>query len=196
VITNHHQNMQYINFATTNQNKIKEASHILGIAINSLEIDLLEPQSLDVTEVSIIKAKDAFSKTQLPVIVEDTGLAINSLNGLPGALIKWFIDTIGNDGIIRILSTYTDRKAYAITSVAFCDGGKVKVYTGQISGCISLEPRGENGFGWDKIFIPDGSSLTFAEMSQEEKNNFSMRTIAFKKMSDDLTTKSQPSQQT
>jgi XTP/dITP diphosphohydrolase len=188
--------MKNIHFVTTNQNKIAEASQILGISVNSLKIDLLEPQGLDVVEISRIKAKDAFEKTGLPVIVEDTGLEINSLNGLPGALIKWFMDSVGNDGIIRMLATYTDRSAKATTSVAFCDGDEVKTYIGEITGSIALEPRGENGFGWDKIFIPDSISLTFAEMSQEEKNNFSMRTIAFKKMSDDLTTKSQPSQQT
>jgi XTP/dITP diphosphohydrolase len=175
-----------INFVTTNKNKLSEASKILGIQVNSINLDLLETQSLSVIDVVSSKVKDAYDKAGTPVIVEDTGLVINCLNGLPGALIKWFMDSVGNEGIIKIISAYEDKLAKAITVVAYYDGIEIQIFTGEINGKISSIVLGEKGFGWDKIFIPNGSNLTFAQMTPKEKLKFSMRTIAFLKMKESL----------
>lgn len=119
-------------------------------------------------------------------MVEDTSLEIKSWNGLPGALIKWFLDTVGNKGILKMLGDSSDRSALAKTAVAYFDGAHTHVFVGEIEGSLSYEELGENGFGWDTIFIPSGSEKTFAQMTEQEKNSISMRKLAFEKMRQSL----------
>ena len=123
------------------------------------------------------------------IIVEDNGLYIESLNGLPGPLIKWFMKSLDNDGLYKITESFDNKKAEAkvIIGVSFEDG-KVDFFDGSIEGTI-VSPRGENGFGWDKIFMPNGFDKTFAEMKPEEKNEISMRKVAFQKLKDYLNKK-------
>lgn len=173
-------------FATTNLGKLDEARSILGVDIIPVKLDLNEIQEIDVIYVSKNKVVEAFNKTNQSIIVEDTGLSFDALNGLPGALIKWFLESLGNEGLIKILSTYKNKKAKVTTAVSYYDGKEVITCFGALEGSISDEPRGENGFGWDKIFIPNGYNKTFAEMTHDEKNNISMRSIAFKKLSEKL----------
>jgi non-canonical purine NTP pyrophosphatase (RdgB/HAM1 family) len=109
------------------------------------------------------------------VIVEDTGLYLDALNGLPGALVRWFLVTIGPAGICALIPAGADRRATARTAVALCDGGGVEVFVGETPGVVAAAPAGAGGFGWDPIFRPDGASRTFAEMDQAEKNVYSMR---------------------
>ena len=91
---------------------------------------------------------------------------------MPGALIKWFMDEVGNDGILKMLSSETNRKAIAKTAIGFFDGTKAHIFTGSISDTAPDTVRGTGGFGWDPIFIPDGSTKSFAEMSDVEKMLF------------------------
>ena len=114
-------------------------------------------------------------------MVEDTGLFFAAWNGLPGALIKWFDRYVGNVGICKMIDEFSIRNAWAKTVVATYDG-QVHLFTGKIEGQITLAPRGEEGFGWDKIFIPDGTVKTFAEMTSSEKDKHSMRRQAFEAM--------------
>ncbi|MCP6646449.1 non-canonical purine NTP pyrophosphatase, partial [Klebsiella pneumoniae] len=79
-----------------------------------------------------------------------------ALNGLPGALVKWFLATIGPAGIAVLIPPGTDRSARARTAVAICEGGNVEILTGETSGIVTPSPRGDGGFGWDPIFQPDG----------------------------------------
>ena len=124
-------------------------------------------------------------------MVEDTGLFIRSLGGLPGALVKWFIATIGVSGICRILQGYPSRSAYAKTVVAIFDGEtKPRLFRGTVYGRIALEPRGPGEFGWGKVFIPRGSEKTFGEMSSEEKDSYSMRRQALDRLRAYLTSAS------
>ncbi|MBL8149414.1 MAG: RdgB/HAM1 family non-canonical purine NTP pyrophosphatase [Blastocatellia bacterium] len=171
--------MEKLYFLTGNSNKVREAQEILGIEIEQVAIDLDEPQTVEVESVIDYKARQAYSKLQHPVIVEDTGLSLNAWNGLPGALIKWFLERIGNEGLIKMLQPFDDRSAKAVTIVGFFDGSRLVVARGEVSGTISTEVLGENGFGWDKIFIPEGYNRTFAQMDKEEKNLISMRRRAF-----------------
>lgn len=173
-------------FATKNKNKLQETNKILGLSLKQLEIDLVEPQATEVEVVVKEKAKTAFLKTNQPVLVEDTSLGFLAWRGLPGALIKWFLKTVGNEGIIKMLENETDRRAVVKSAFGFCAGDEVKIYIGEIKGEIAREERGENGFGFDQIFIPKNYKKTFAEMTKEEKNQISMRKIALQKLKVDF----------
>jgi len=170
--------MKGFKFATGNQNKLKEAREILGFEIEQLDIDIEEIQEVDVRKVIEHKAKAAFDRVGAPVLVEDTSLNIEALNGFPGALIKWLLKAIGNEGICKILSVFPNKKARAVACVGVYDGENMIIGEGIIDGVIGELPRGENKFGWDPIFIPDGYQETFAEMMPEEKNKISMRRLA------------------
>jgi XTP/dITP diphosphohydrolase len=169
-------------FATTNINKLQEISDILGFPLEQIALDLFEPQGLDVAEVVAIKAKDAYERTGKAVLVEDTGLTFIAWNGLPGALIKWFLDTVGTEGMLRMLVGDTDRRAIARTAIGFYDGTQLHIFIGELRGQIPTAIRGNGDFGWGPLFIPDGHTHSFAEMSKEEKNAISMRKIAVEKM--------------
>ncbi|MFA5432472.1 MAG: RdgB/HAM1 family non-canonical purine NTP pyrophosphatase [Candidatus Paceibacterota bacterium] len=167
-------------FVTGNCQKLKEFEAILGIKLNHSDADLDEIQSVDVEEVAIHKVKQAYELLKKPVIVEDTGLYFEELNGLPGALIKFFIKKLTLNQICSLIKK--NRKAIAITCIAFFDGKEVKTFKGETKGEIAKEPRGTNGFGWDSIFIPFGYSRTFAEITSNEKSINSMRKQAIERL--------------
>jgi XTP/dITP diphosphohydrolase len=169
-------------FATGNQNKLREVNSILGKNLEHIELDLVEPQAVDVAEVVKDKARDAFEQTGKLVLVEDTSLEFACWNGLPGALVKWFMDSIGNEGILKMMANEDNRVATAKTAVAFFDGTTAQVFTGEVTGTIPTEIKGTSGFGWDPIFVPDGHTKSFAEMTPEEKNEVSMRRMALNKL--------------
>lgn len=165
-------------FATTNQNKINEVTRMLGGSIEvegtSLEID--EIQSLDPQKVVESKARAYFKELKRPLIVEDTSLSFNGLNGLPGPYINDFAKALGNKGLIALLSNSDNRRA--LCSVSFClilSDEKLFTFKGETEGEIASSERGENGFGFDTIFIPLGQEKTFAEMQDFEKDTYSMR---------------------
>lgn len=176
-------------FATQNENKFREARDILGCDLKQVTIELFEPQGLKVEDVVCEKAKNAFQKTGEAVLVEDTSLEFEAWNGLPGALVKWFLDAVDCAGILKMLREETNRKAVAKTAVGFFDGVDFQVFVGEISGIIPDEVRGSHGFGFDSIFIPDGFEKSFAEMTALEKNTISMRKIAFTRMKKALSQK-------
>lgn len=167
-----------LKFATGNENKLREARSILGNDLESVKIDMIEIQDKDMLEVVKHKARDGYIKTGEQIMVEDSSLIIESMNGMPGPFIKWYLEGIGLEGIIAFLRN-KNRKAKAVAYVVSYDGLDYTIGYGEISGEITDEPRGENGFGWDKIFKPNGSDFTFGEMALEEKNKYSMRKLAF-----------------
>lgn len=169
-------------FVTSNAGKVREVEAILGRPIEQLALDVPEIQALDVQDVVREKARAAFALAGQPVLVEDTGLYIEALHGLPGALVRWFLATIGPAGICVLLPPAAARDATARTALALCDGESVDVLTGETRGIIVPSPRGDSGFGWDPIFQPLGASGTFAEMGQAEKNRYSMRRRALERM--------------
>ncbi len=170
-------------FITGNQGKFGEASKIIP-ELEQKDIDLVEIQSLDPKVIIQSKLEEAKKNIQGNIVVEDGSLYIESLNGLPGPLIKWFMKALDNDGLYKITESLESNKAIAkvIIGVSF-ESGIIEFFEGSISGVI-VSPRGENGFSWDKIFMPDGYDKTFAEMMIEEKNEISMRKIAFQKLKD------------
>jgi XTP/dITP diphosphohydrolase len=171
-------------FVTTNEHKRREVEAILGIELERAAPDVPEVQALDFAEVAARKAIDAYEALGAPprpVLVEDSGLVIWAWNGLPGALTKWFLSSVGYGGILRMLRG-EDRRARAVCAVAGADNrGQVRVFQGEVRGEISPEPRGEGGFGWDPIFVPEGCELTYAQMG-EAKNEDSHRARAFRQV--------------
>ena len=162
-------------FVSSNPGKVREVEAILGIPVTQLPLDLPEIQALDVETVVTDKARRAFAAAGAPVVVEDTGLYLDALHGLPGALVRWFLVTIGPAGICGLIPPGADRAATARSAVAICDEQGIEVLTGETRGAIVAGPRGNQGFGWDPIFCPEGATRTFGEMDLEEKFRYSMR---------------------
>jgi len=169
-------------FITSNPHKVREVRTILGTDfpynIEAKSIELEEYQFEDPDLIAIRKCKDAAEMVQLhPLIVEDTSLCFNALGGLPGPYVKSFEKKIGNEGLVKLVTGFTDKTAEAVAYIAFWDGQAMTVFKGQVSGKI-VPPRGPvDSFGWDPIFQPNGYDKTFAELGSE-KNKISHRVKA------------------
>jgi non-canonical purine NTP pyrophosphatase (RdgB/HAM1 family) len=170
-------------FITGNKNKFEEVKSILG-NIEQLDIDLPEIQDIDARKVIRAKLLEALNYKNAEFIVEDTSLYFNCLNGLPGPLIKWFMEAIGNEGLFNVVQKLKNDKAKAKTIIGYAKNEEeIYFFEGSIRGKI-VRSKGTSGFGWDPIFQPEGFSKTFAEMSKEDKNFTSMRRIALNKLNE------------
>lgn len=166
---------------TTNKNKLAEINEILGTNHKVSKIDIPEIQSLDLDEVIADKAKKAYQITGKPVLVEDISFNIHALKGLPGPFVKYFMQTLGTEGTVKLVGrAKTDTTVVA--AVAIYDGRELKIFKGEVQGTLSRKNRGESGFYFDKIFIPKGYKQTYAEMPQELKNRISHRAKALRKL--------------
>lgn len=203
-----HKHNNTIVFYTTNIGKVNEVQKEfiklkLDYNIKILDVDIPEIQSISVKEVIEHKLeyiKQKMSPHELATqsfIVEDTGLSIDNMNGFPGALIKFYLNSINTSGISKFNGC---SKACAETWIGFWDSKTQtnNYFIGNVSGIISTEPRGHNGFGYDPIFIPDNINeyeiqtsndenviyqnnkylLTFAEFNDAQKAMCNQRTIA------------------
>ncbi len=172
-------------FVTGNKRKFEEAREILGdvgIDIAWKNIDLKEIQADSLEEIAKEKAIDAYEKLREPCFVEDAGLFVKALNNFPGQYSKFVLNTIGYEGIIKLMKNEMDRTAEFRAVIAFTDGKEVKTFKGVVKGKIALKPSGESGFGFDPIFIPNGYEKTFAD-DPVTKNRISHRRnalLAFK----------------
>lgn len=171
---------------TGNQNKVTEFERLLGVELENIKLDLVEIQSTDVRDVARHKAEEGYKKLRRPCFVDDTGLTIHCWGELPGALIKWFLESVGNEGILDMLKSAPSRSATVTTAIGFCNQNGSQVFVGELDGKIADKSKGENGFGYDPIFIPKDSNRTFAEMTNAEKDAISMRAIASKAMKQSL----------
>ncbi|ODN01808.1 Inosine triphosphate pyrophosphatase [Orchesella cincta] len=173
-------------FVTGNKDKLREVTQILGegfpFKITNQDIDLPEYQG-EPDEVSRLKCQSAYEIIKRPVIVEDTCLCFNAMEGLPGPYIKWFLKKIGSEGLFKMLHGFDDHSAFALASFAYCSGNveEIEIFKGITNGTI-VRPRGSQGFGWDVCFKPDGYEQTYAEMSAEAKNEISHRKRAVEAM--------------
>ena len=176
-----------LKFVTGNTHKLREAQEILGIDLEQQALDHLhEIQTADVRQLVEHKAEQAWQELRCPVMVEDSGLIFIAWNGLPGALVKWFENSVGCEGMLKMLEPFENRQAEAVCLAAVYDGEALVVGEGRVTGFIAREIRGRQGFGWDVIFIPEGDSRTYAEMSSEEKNSMSHRRQAFESLKSQL----------
>lgn len=166
-----------IHFITGNEGKARELQAFVP-NVRQLKVDLPEIQSLDPHKIIRAKLEAAFAHHKGPLMVEDTSLCVEGLQGLPGPLVKWFEQTIGDTGIYKMAQCFGNMHATARVVIGYAEHpGDTHFFEGTISGTI-VAPRGTNGLGWDIIFQPDGHHQTFAEMTANEKNAVSMRRLA------------------
>lgn len=161
-------------FITGNKHKFSEVKAILG-DVEQLDIDLPEIQELDPENIVEAKLLEALKHKKGEFIVEDTSLHMECLKGLPGPLIKWFIQAMGIEGIAEMAARMGDNTAKARTIIGYAKNkDKIHYFEGTVQGQIVF-PKAESPFEWDPIFQPEGYDVSFAEMSRENKNKISMR---------------------
>jgi XTP/dITP diphosphohydrolase len=180
-------------FASHNQNKVNEIKSLLPKTVEVLSltdigfVDEIAETGLTLDENSKIKAKAVLRKTGYFCFADDTGLEIEALNYEPGVFSARYAGNQKNDSdniekVLLNLQGMTNRNARFRTVITLLIGQEEYSFEGRVDGKIIMEKRGEFGFGYDPIFIPENESITFAEMSMEEKNQFSHRARAFLKM--------------
>jgi inosine triphosphate pyrophosphatase len=177
-------------FITGNIKKYLELEKIIP-NLKQVNLDLIEIQELDakkIIEHKLLEAKRKFIQEKkikdAVFIVEDTSLYLDCMKGLPGPLIKWFLQTIGNEGLYNIAKNSKNYKAEARTLIGFYDSGKIKYFQGIVKGRI-VKPR-KSDFGWDALFKPEGHTKVMGEMTKDEKNSISMRGKAAGKLKEYL----------
>lgn len=183
--------MNIIFFVSNNIHKYSEIKSILhdrttDLDLNFYKQNIIEIQDDQIEKIAIEKAKSAYNTVKRPIIIEDDGLFINSLNGFPGQYSSYVFKSIGNRGILRLLEGSRDRSAFFKSIFVYNNGIIVKVFSGQINGKISSTIT-DGGWGYDPIFIPFNNhdnhhNKTFAELSKtNKKNELSHRSIALDK---------------
>jgi len=174
-----------IRFVTTNRGKLREAERILagiGMNIEMLSIEYPEMQGESLKEVVLFGLNWLRQKVEGDVIIEDSGLFIESLRGFPGVFSSYVFKTLGMDGILKLLESEKTRGAHFESCVGLLVDEKAVTFSGTCEGAISGRIRGSRGFGYDPIFVPRGESRTFGEMGTDEKNKISHRGNAFRKL--------------
>jgi len=178
-----------LSIVTENRGKGLEALKILessGVEAEILTMKKQEIQSDSLEEIALYSARIAYLNIKKPLVVDDSGLFIDSLKGFPGPYSSYVYKKIGVQGILKLMERIEDRRACFKTALAAIIPPLEKVYVGETCGVIADKPRGDMGFGFDPIFIPEGSTRTYAEMSIEEKNRYSHRSKAYQLLLGDL----------
>ena len=141
------------------------------------QTDLVEIQDESLSKIAIQKVENAYGKCKKPVIVEDDGLFIESLSGFPGPYSSYIFNTIGNNGILKLMGDNRDAQFVAI--IAFCDSSnEPTLFESRVAGTISKNIQ-DGGWGYDPIFIPEKQNKTYAELTN--KNKLSHRYESLKK---------------
>ena len=165
-----------ITYVTGNWAKIDSAKQILeplGYSVNNIKIETPEIQADDVTEVAKYSAKWAAQKLNVPVLKNDSGLFVNALKGFPGVYTHYADDTIGEDGLLKLMEGIEDRTAYFKEAIAYCEpGGEPIVFEGITNGKIDTKKSGTYGWSWDFIFKPEGEEKTLGCFPDDERWKF------------------------
>ncbi len=162
---------------TSNAKKAEQIGFYLGIPVKTEALEIDEIQSLDLLKVLEAKAKVAYAMLQVPLIVDDVSVTIDGLKGLPGPLVRWFLDTVGPEGLCRLADQSETRGAEATVGIGYIDASGFKLFTGAKRGKIADHPAGDTGFGWDSVFIQEGFELTRASLTPLEYEHASIRKI-------------------
>ena len=185
--------------ATHNAGKLEEIRAMLaphGIAVTSAgELGLPEPEETEDTFLgnALIKARAACAATGLPVLADDSGIAVDGLGGAPGVhTADWAATPTGRDFGQAMARTWNELEAanapeprtaqFRCTLVLMWPDGHHEVFEGIAPGRLVWPPRGAHGHGYDPMFVPNGHDLTYAEMPAEQKNAISHRADAFRKL--------------
>lgn len=177
--------MEDITFITGNQNKTDYLAKYLGFPVKHKKIELDEIQSLDLREIVEHKVKQAYAVVQSAVIVEDVSLEFSALGKLPGPFIKFFVDTVPFEKICAMLNDL-ERGAVARCVFGFYDGTTMEFFEGHLNGEIALNPAGQSGYGWDRVFIPEGYAVTRAELNEEDDRKTYLQIKPFAKLKEFL----------
>ena len=167
---------------TQNQHKLKEITPLFkkyNVEFDTNTLEKYEIRSESIEEIARAAAKTAFDLLQKPVVVDDTGFFIDALNGFPGSYAGIVLNFIGYEGILRLMTENEVRASKFMTAVGYYDGQQLESFVGTMSGVVARKPAGEDGFGYDPIFVPHGFTKTYAELSFDEKVSISHRTKAF-----------------
>lgn len=184
-------------FASHNKNKIAELSNLLGAEFDLIGLDDLgiyeeiSETGLTLEENALIKAEFVFSKFNIPCFADDTGLEVDVLNGAPGVFSARYAGEPANserniDKLLAALKGKQQRDARFKTVIAYIDQAGTRYFIGEVAGEITSGKSGEEGFGYDPVFLPKGFDCTFAEMTMEEKNSISHRGRAVGKLAEFL----------
>ncbi len=170
-------------FVTSNSHKFGEVREIAarrGINVARKNIRYAEIQADELEEIALLSVSEVCDQLQTPCFVEDAGLFVSALRGFPGPYSNYVFRTIGNRGLLKLMTREEDRRAEFRSAVGFCaPGKKPKIFLGKAIGAIANSEKGNMGFGFDPIFIhQDGGGRTFAELSRLEKNALSHRARA------------------
>ncbi len=185
--------MYRIVFATNNEHKLREIRAILEgraevLSLNDINCHADIPETAETLEGNaLIKAHYVYDNYKLDCFADDTGLEVEALGGAPGVHTARYA-TEGHDTqanmrkLLKEMTGKTNRKARFRTAIALIQGGKEHLFSGQVEGYISTEPLGDNGFGYDPVFMPEETGKTFAELGEDFKNKISHRARAVAKL--------------
>lgn len=184
-------------FATNNKHKLQEVRDIIGDRVEVLSLNDIDchddiPETADTLQGNaLIKARYIFEKYGFNCFADDTGLEVEALNGAPGVYSARYAGEECNSeaNMLKLLQNLTcenNRNAQFRTVIALIINGEEKLFNGIVKGTITNEKMGNSGFGYDPIFIPEGYTESFAQMSGEMKNSISHRYRATKQLSDYL----------
>jgi len=182
-------------FATSNQNKVLEIQKILPKKFNIKSLKDLNyfedvPENENTIEGNaVFKAKYIYKKFNINVFADDTGLEVEALNGEPGVHSARYAGKSRNSEknikkLLKNLKNIKNRNARFKTVIALIIDNKLHIFSGIVEGYILDSPKGNNGFGYDPIFCPNGFDKSFAELTLKEKNLISHRSVAMKKLID------------
>ena len=184
-------------FATNNKHKLQEVRDIVGDRVEVLSLADIGcfddiPETADTLQGNaLIKARHIYEKYGFDCFADDTGLEVEALDGAPGVYSARYAgeecDSEANmRKLLENLTGKTDRNAQFRTVIALIINGEEMLFNGIVKGVIATEKNGDSGFGYDPIFVPEGHSASFAQMSSEMKNSMSHRFRATQQLSDYL----------
>lgn len=184
-------------FATNNKHKLEEVRDIVGdrveiLSLNDINCNDEIPETADTLQGNaLIKARYIYEKYGVDCFADDTGLEVEALDGAPGVYSARYAgeecDSEANmQKLLQNLTGKSERSAQFRTVIALIIDGEEKLFNGIVKGTITEEKRGDSGFGYDPIFVPEGYSESFAQMDSSTKNSISHRYRATKQLSDYL----------
>lgn len=176
-------------YATTNDGKVASLQKRLeDVEVVKVPLDIPEPRASHVEEIALAKAQIAYRELQHPVVVNDSGFYIDSLKGFPRAYVNFALETIGLDGILRLVRDDASRQCKFRECMVFTDGDEDKIFVGEVYGTVADSKRGYiKEYHWSplsQIFIPEGYNKTMAEMNEAELGHWRLNRAS--KSSSDL----------
>lgn len=181
-------------FATNNAHKLEEVAAILGdqvelLSLNDIGCQADIPETAETLEGNaLLKSSYIYKNYHLDCFADDTGLEVEALNGAPGVYSARYAGGEGHDAqanmlkLLHELDGKENRKAQFRTAISLILDGKEYLFEGVIKGEIIKEKRGDSGFGYDSVFMPEGYDRTFAELGNDIKNQISHRALAVQKL--------------